>query len=262
MATCHLLLLLLLHLLLLNLTSALNGLELNPLSQFNPAGLMEVAPLWRSENLMDLSSSSSSSSSSFSSSSSSSVSLSRKKRYLALPVGSNIEIKWSMNFPFNTFTLYEAATTLAIPIKIPIPDSLVLDEERVKRSLSQYQGSQRVILDAIRGKEDRREKAYLYNYFESAFGKAGMSGRGCVLRAICEVAEAPFDQGLFGELVNAMLTPSLAGKPTKEEAWLQYTDYLEAEVHGEVVGSCEEKYLNCTVSPFDVLHEAVYRIAN
>ncbi|KAK8379748.1 hypothetical protein O3P69_019628 [Scylla paramamosain] len=174
-----------------------------------------------------------------------------KRRYLALPVGSNIEIKWSMNFPFNTFTLYEAAAALAIPIKIPIPDSLVLEEEQVfKRSISQYAGARRANLDAIRKGEDRREKIYVYNYFESAFGKAGMAGRSCVLRAICEVAEAPFDQGLLGELVNTMLTPSLAGKPTEEEAWMNYTDYLEAEVHGRVVGRCGHRYVGMWYLPF------------
>ncbi|XP_050702851.1 uncharacterized protein LOC126988565 isoform X2 [Eriocheir sinensis] len=95
---------------------------------------------------------------------------------------------------------------------------------------------------------------------EHAFLKGGLAGRSCVLRAICEVAEAPFAEGMLGEMVNSIFTASLAGKPTQQEVeddleveGGSYLDYLEAEVEGQVRGRCGERYPKCVTSPFDIL---------
>lgn len=47
----------------------------------------------------------------------------------------------------------------------------------------------------------------LYKMLEKMFDSYGTNGRECVLKAICEVAEAPLDHnGMFGEILDVMLT--------------------------------------------------------
>ncbi|XP_008553250.2 uncharacterized protein LOC103575299 [Microplitis demolitor] len=72
----------------------------------------------------------------------------------------------------------------------------------------------------------------LYRILESALETLGSPGKVCLLRAVCEAAELPFDpsHGLLGELLHALLTPS----STSEYSDL-YDDreYLAAEHIGK-----------------------------
>ncbi|ROT85853.1 hypothetical protein C7M84_005198 [Penaeus vannamei] len=90
---------------------------------------------------------------------------------------------------------------------------------------------------------------------------AGVDGRHCLLRVICDVAEAPFDQGLMGELLNTLLTASLAGRPDDGEHDRDYDHYIEAELHGKLNGKCEERYSKCKISPFDLIPNAIHTVA-
>lgn len=84
------------------------------------------------------------------------------------------------------------------------------------------------------------------NYF-----RQGFDGRSCVLRSICESAHASFDytNGILGELLHILLTPSL----TKDEI-SYYTDneYHHAEQLGNEGAPCEHIFKECKISILDV----------
>jgi len=197
---------------------------------------------------------------------------SRKKRSLLLPTGSSMEVKWSVNFPFDTFTSYKAKVQLALPIKIPFPEAIVkpnnarsddgsdvyytneLQAQPGYYDESQYTYHQR------RRRQARSERTGIYQKLIGAFDKAGVNGRHCLFRTICDVAEAPFEQGILGEMLNVMLTASLAGRPDHPEEGAEYDDYIEAELHGKLNGKCEERYSKCKVSPFDLIPQVTQHI--
>ncbi|XP_043288497.1 uncharacterized protein [Venturia canescens] len=93
----------------------------------------------------------------------------------------------------------------------------------------------------------------IYKVLERAaelYGYPG--GKECLLRAICEVAAAPFDlrQGLFGHMVQTFLTPSSTSEP--------YDEYGDQEYHAaERLGrhadeNCRTLYPECERSFLDV----------
>lgn len=96
----------------------------------------------------------------------------------------------------------------------------------------------------------------LYRILESALETLGSPGKVCLLRAVCEAAELPFDpsHGLLGELLHALLTPS----STSEYSDL-YDDreYLAAEhigknrINKQSKGQCKYIFHECIYSPLD-----------
>ncbi|EAT38687.1 AAEL009434-PA [Aedes aegypti] len=78
----------------------------------------------------------------------------------------------------------------------------------------------------------------LYQILENMFDYGGISGRECVLRTICEIAETPLNHsGMFGELMDVMFTPY-------EAEHLDQT-YMEARQHGLNGSNCVEVYKRC-----------------
>ncbi|XP_069989979.1 uncharacterized protein [Penaeus vannamei] len=191
---------------------------------------------------------------------------SRKKRFVGLPKGSSMEVKWSLNLPFDTFTDYTAKFQLALPIKIPFPDAIIAsrrsDDNAEYEHYNYYQYDEdQLQVHQRRRRQARQERSSIYTNMQAAFEKAGVDGRHCLLRVICDVAEAPFDQGLMGELLNTLLTASLAGRPDDGEHDRDYDHYIEAELHGKLNGKCEERYSKCKISPFDLIPNAIHTVA-
>ncbi|XP_053637654.2 uncharacterized protein [Cherax quadricarinatus] len=186
-----------------------------------------------------------------------------EKPYVGFPPGSYMEIQWSANLPFDTFTYYDAVLRIGVPIKFPFPEIVILDvEERSARSQveegegvhSTHGVRDRLLQKLVRSRRiARQERTTLYRRMEDALQDAGVDGASCLLRAICEVAEAPFDQGLIGDVINTLLTASLAGRPDSPEEGTDYEVFLEAELHGKLAGRCEERYHQCHTSPFDLI---------
>lgn len=53
--------------------------------------------------------------------------------------------------------------------------------------------------------DDSREM--VYQALESVWSRKGRSGRQCLLRAVCEIAQNPLSHnGLFGEIIDAVFT--------------------------------------------------------
>ncbi|XP_069946232.1 uncharacterized protein [Cherax quadricarinatus] len=215
--------------------------------------------------------------------------LSRNRRVIGIPLGSNIEVRWSLNLPFNTFTLYGGVLNIGIPVKFPMPEAFIVGGSFKKRSVGgpdegpdDFPNDNPDIIDALperytywyqndKGSQlerysrsrraSRQERLFLYKYMETAFNKAGVDGRTCLLRAICEVADAPFDQGLLGKMINTFLAASTAGRPDTVEERKEYDLFIEAELHGKVTGRCEERYHQCHTSPFDLIPYMVHTLS-
>ncbi|XP_066962801.1 uncharacterized protein [Macrobrachium rosenbergii] len=188
---------------------------------------------------------------------------SRKRRFIQLPASSIMELKWSINFPYDTYSEYKAKWQVAFTSRLPFPapflvgrrlegsPDYVFSEDFNQNSLDNSNGTAR-IPDGPRSAA-RREKTAIYKGLEGAFEKVGGHGRHCLLRAICDIAEAPFDQGFVGEMINSILTASIVGHPEDPEESEDYKSYLQAELHGKLNGDCAGRYVKCKVSPFDVV---------
>ncbi|XP_037083350.1 uncharacterized protein LOC119103802 [Pollicipes pollicipes] len=93
------------------------------------------------------------------------------------------------------------------------------------------------------------EKADMYSYAENFISQFGLDGKSCVLRTICEVAEAPVqDAGVMGEIINTVLRTTV--EPTEGE---RMQEYRKAEERGKAVGRCDEYYATCPVSVFKLM---------
>ncbi|KAG7161219.1 hypothetical protein Hamer_G016273 [Homarus americanus] len=168
---------------------------------------------------------------------------SRKKRAIGLPPGSNVEVKWSISFPFDTFTFYKAKLQFALPIKIPFPAALIVGGKEGRRSdtldynniefVEEQQGAPQWYQPEEVSQQEwhsrtkraaRQERASVYTYLEALFDKA-----------------------------------SLAGRPVSGEE-KEYDSFVEAELHGKLNGKCQERYNKCKTSPFDLLPYAVHTV--
>ncbi|KAK0083074.1 hypothetical protein PV326_006889 [Microctonus aethiopoides] len=98
----------------------------------------------------------------------------------------------------------------------------------------------------------KKSRWSIYKVLEKMGSVYGFGGKACLLRAICDVAATPFDSshGLFGQLIQAILTPSSTSEP--------YEDYYDREYHAaEKLGrhvdqNCHALYPECQRSALDV----------
>ncbi|KAK8374452.1 hypothetical protein O3P69_020957 [Scylla paramamosain] len=100
------------------------------------------------------------------------------------------------------------------------------------------------------------ERSSIYALVQDLFSKAGMDGASCVLRAVCEVGEAPLDEyGLLGELITLVFAPGF--RPSEE-----HQDHIQAEQYGRSYGSCWSAYPDCPISMREQLYTFFINNAN
>ncbi|KAF0297312.1 Lachesin [Amphibalanus amphitrite] len=97
------------------------------------------------------------------------------------------------------------------------------------------------------------QKMKIYQRMEKMYGRQGQDGFQCVQRAICEVAEAPMEDGVLGDVVNLLLSATDGVEELLHAKWLdkQYQPYLEAHMFGEMRGDCHQRYSGCALSVLD-----------
>ncbi|XP_014095964.2 uncharacterized protein [Bactrocera oleae] len=90
----------------------------------------------------------------------------------------------------------------------------------------------------------------IYRAMEILMNRAGLAGRECMLRSICEHAAIPlhYDNGILGEILHIILTPSRSrdelGNPNDK-------DYGHAERIGRKGGNCAATYPACAYAPIE-----------
>ncbi|CAH0695863.1 unnamed protein product [Spodoptera exigua] len=118
-----------------------------------------------------------------------------------------------------------------------------LDRRRGKRSTSENvtPDVEKAILDRLHG----GERAILYGIAEDIFANFGLSGKECLLRAICEIQSHPLKNfGFLGEVMKLFFTPS------KSPYASLLDEYVEAQKAGESGGECWPYYRLCPKSIF------------
>ncbi|XP_058128821.1 uncharacterized protein LOC131284131 [Anopheles ziemanni] len=105
-----------------------------------------------------------------------------------------------------------------------------------------------VQLDGYSAKESRWT---MYKGLEKLSENYGLPGRPCVLRSVCEAAEAQFTHtgGIFAELLHIAFTPSSTTEPLSEH---RDNEYFRAEQLGRTGAPCERIFPECAHSLLDI----------
>nr|ADD31624.1 RT06580p [Drosophila melanogaster] len=82
-------------------------------------------------------------------------------------------------------------------------------------------------------------RVWLYDVVETGLERLGDRNAGaCLLKCICEISQRPFmHNSIFGEILNAVLVPSLDNVPEK---------YLHARNAGKAGANCRKTYSDCS----------------
>ncbi|XP_064105599.1 uncharacterized protein LOC135215000 [Macrobrachium nipponense] len=160
----------------------------------------------------------------------------RKRRFLNFPTGSSLIMRTALSIAVKGIPGI-VSVDFGINMNVKLPNN---SDINLGRSLDG-------------AANDRRDFLGRMETFLSTFG---IDGHECTLRTICEVAELPFDHGVFGEVINMILTATIGSSSHYENN--EITDeYAEAEYHGREHGSCDSIYAGCPLSIANILSSAV-----
>ncbi|PSN41153.1 hypothetical protein C0J52_05212 [Blattella germanica] len=107
--------------------------------------------------------------------------------------------------------------------------------------------------DAIFNRQ-KRSRWDIYTSMEAFFGSIGVDGRACILRTICEAAEATLKHnGIVGELLHVLLTPSSTSEPLSAYGDSEY--HAAERLGSKVSDSCHLLYSECTFGILDFVSE-------
>jgi len=183
--------------------------------------------------------------------------LTEEKR-LVMPPGSKLVITPTLALPFLRYTPTGVKANMSISTPFTISfDELGLTDNKNPFGLISFLHPFIDLLSS--GKKKRSiadpklepesihggERAFLYQYVEDFLFTFGMDGKGCLLRAICEMHESPLlGYGLVGELINIFLTPSRSSYQSR------MAEYINAEETGKKEGDCFKFERDCSKSLF------------
>ncbi|XP_069694278.1 uncharacterized protein [Periplaneta americana] len=161
---------------------------------------------------------------------------SRKRRFLVYPEGgSYVELIMGFGLPI---LVQEQSLTMGTVVKLLYS---------VPTNSTHYTDP------AFRERRAPRTSRWdIYSMLEATCDRLGLDGRACVLRAICEAADATLQyNGLAGEIIHVLLTPS---STTEESRSYMDSEYHAAERLGkEISGSCHLLYSECGVGLLDFI---------
>ncbi|XP_062560730.1 uncharacterized protein LOC134225012 [Armigeres subalbatus] len=156
-------------------------------------------------------------------------SISRQKRFLSFPVSGG---------------LLKTIVGVAIPVAF---------NHKLKRGLNggvNLQANYRLLQDIIwpvpedyfkvrlNNDFEDNSRPQLYRVLENLLDSQGKNGRKCIMRTICDLADAPLaHNGLLGELIDLVFTPSEEDKLDEE--------YHMARKYGANGVSCSAMYKEC-----------------
>ncbi|XP_066955913.1 uncharacterized protein [Macrobrachium rosenbergii] len=100
-------------------------------------------------------------------------------------------------------------------------------------------------------KNSKGERQHIYSQMENFLNDMGYNGHACTLRTLCEIAETPFEQSLYGDIINLILSASVKPEPNAV-----YDEYMTAEYYGKNYGNCAAIYTSCPNSVLDIMSNA------
>ncbi|KAL9696782.1 hypothetical protein quinque_016361 [Culex quinquefasciatus] len=138
-----------------------------------------------------------------------------------------------------------------------VPQFLRRDEDTLFEPVDLLnQQQRRNFVEAEKGEDGNwaeRSRGEIYRALEAMADQKGHNGRSCLLRTICEAAEARFSHvsGIFGELLHILFTPSstVDHHPNEDYTWAETlpAQYSPRQPGGSI---CSDMFAEC---PFSLL---------
>ncbi|XP_064082261.1 uncharacterized protein LOC135198529 isoform X2 [Macrobrachium nipponense] len=178
-----------------------------------------------------------------------------RDRRLTFPPSSTFFVTFSLSLPSGRLLNpgYGSGLSVSLPVGVSLQDVGLTTPDHPFADFNNF-----TFLDElIRGRREVGEEAHginwaggdrevMYTVVQNTLESIGMNGKVCLLRAICEIFQAPLDRyGIFGEALEIFLSPSLS--PYAE---FRLDDYLEAELVGRSTGVCLDYHERCPHSLF------------
>ncbi|XP_066584645.1 uncharacterized protein [Prorops nasuta] len=162
--------------------------------------------------------------------------LERQIRALSYPEDSEMGIFFALAIPLDDPVSTKAmSVALFFEANYKLPNDFHQETEAGKRGSA---------------KRKRRDidRTMVYRMLESKFESFGFPGKQCLLRSICDITRQPIHahNGLFGDLLRIILTPS-SSRPEPLDLV-----YLQAENLNSTL-DCEEIYSSCTIGIYDYI---------
>ncbi|XP_026476993.1 uncharacterized protein LOC113382950 [Ctenocephalides felis] len=133
---------------------------------------------------------------------------------------------WSLGFGYNMQFQYALPPNIGGLFNLYNPVTYAI-EYRKRRSVKEQRDTSR---------------EYFYLFIETLLEMRGMHGKSCLLRMICEEAEAPVGHdGIMGEILHIILTPQENPGPVNKNL----IEYSEARHAGHARADCRNLYPDC-----------------
>lgn len=166
---------------------------------------------------------------------------SRKKRSIIFPTGSDLSFDVGLSIPIAALSATSTTFDIGVPFTYNLPNSTA--------SL------------VYSGRKIEDEHSAVFEMAEDLLNKFGINGKACVLRLICELAEArglPYN-GLLGKAFETLFLLDYGLSNTD-----RLYEYISARMYGEHTGDCVSAYPQCPFSAFNLLdpEEIMHLIGN
>jgi len=146
-------------------------------------------------------------------------------------------------------------------IGAPLRTDADRDGKKVSRAVIEFALPMTIFLDTIfdgnllgarHARSAADEQSSLFRWMETAYGTAGLDGKKCLLRTICEMQEHRLGEwSMYGELLSILLSPR------KDEQSL-LDEYIVAEKLGRTNPVlCSMEYHKCPFSVFNFFNETM-----
>lgn len=163
--------------------------------------------------------------------------LSRRKRYIVFPEGSTFSIAFCTTWKTLTDDLDIYTIGLNWAISYELPNQTIRDPETHR------------IVPAFHLRRRRRE---LYQRLEAAMDAAGIEGRPCIKRALCETAQRLMPRAsILEEMFRILFSLPLEKVDVYEP--IEHHEYDAAHRRGLLNRDCPQLYPECSVSLIDMI---------